>query len=106
MLQKLSLTLLHIELPVQVCDATMLNSSNPARLIKKKNIKNIVHRTPNHHQLHLFAGASHPEELFEQAAALVYAAIALTVRNTFAGIVQAQAAAKKIGDKIDCWCAA
>ncbi len=40
-------------------------------------------------------GASHPEELAEQAAAYGYTAIALTDRNSFAGIVRAHAAAKK-----------
>ncbi len=40
-------------------------------------------------------GASHPEELVEQAIALGYHEIAITDRNTFAGIVRAYAAAKK-----------
>jgi error-prone DNA polymerase len=40
-------------------------------------------------------GASHPEELIEQAAAYGYKAIAITDRNTFAGIVRAHVAAKK-----------
>ncbi|MEO7309902.1 MAG: error-prone DNA polymerase [Chitinophagaceae bacterium] len=40
-------------------------------------------------------GASHPEELAEQAAALGYSEITITDRNTFAGIVRAHAAAKK-----------
>ena len=40
-------------------------------------------------------GASHPEELVEQAAAYGYTAIAITDRNTFAGIVRGHAAAKK-----------
>ncbi len=42
-------------------------------------------------------GASHPEELVRQAAAYGHSAIALTDRNTLAGIVRAHAAAKKIG---------
>jgi error-prone DNA polymerase len=42
-------------------------------------------------------GASHPEELVEQAAALGYTAIAVTDRNTLAGIVRAHVAAKKNG---------
>ena len=45
-------------------------------------------------------GASHPEELAEQAAALGYKAIAITDRNSFAGIVRAHAAAKKYGIRI------
>lgn len=42
-------------------------------------------------------GASHPEEMAEQAAAYGYSAFAVTDRNTFAGIVRAHAAAKKYG---------
>ena len=45
-------------------------------------------------------GASHPEEMVEQAAAYNYAAIAITDRNTFAGIVRAHVAAKKFGMRI------
>ncbi|MEO6733911.1 MAG: error-prone DNA polymerase [Ferruginibacter sp.] len=45
-------------------------------------------------------GASHPEELAEQAAALGYKEIAVTDRNSFAGIVRAHAAAKKKGIRI------
>lgn len=40
-------------------------------------------------------GASHPEELVEQAALYGYSAIAITDRHSFAGIVRAHAAAKK-----------
>lgn len=49
-------------------------------------------------------GASHPEELVEQAVAYGYAAIAITDRNTFAGIVRAHAAAKKSGIRIIVGC--
>ncbi|RYG21322.1 MAG: DNA polymerase III subunit alpha, partial [Chitinophagaceae bacterium] len=42
-------------------------------------------------------GASHPEELVEQAASFGYKKIALTDRNTLAGIVRAHVAAKKAG---------
>jgi error-prone DNA polymerase len=45
-------------------------------------------------------GASHPDEMVEQAAALGYKAIAITDRNSFAGIVRAHAAAKKNGIRI------
>ncbi len=44
-------------------------------------------------------GASHPEELVEQAAAYHYTEIAITDRNTLAGIVRAHAAAKAKGIK-------
>lgn len=40
-------------------------------------------------------GASHPEELVERAALLGYRAIAITDRNTLAGIVRAHVAAKQ-----------
>jgi len=42
-------------------------------------------------------GGSHPHELVEQAAALGYAAIAVTDRNSLAGIVRAHMAAKAAG---------
>jgi hypothetical protein len=40
-------------------------------------------------------GASHPEELVEQAAELGYAALAITDRNSLAGAVRAHVAAKE-----------
>ena len=45
-------------------------------------------------------GASHPEELVEQAAIYGYDKIAITDRNSFAGIVRAHAAAKDKNIKI------
>lgn len=45
-------------------------------------------------------GASHPEELVEQAAAYGYCEIAITDRNTFAGIVRGHVMAKKKGIRI------
>jgi error-prone DNA polymerase len=45
-------------------------------------------------------GASHPEELVEEAAMLDYNEIGITDRNTFAGLVRAHAAAKKKGIRI------
>lgn len=41
-------------------------------------------------------GASHPEEIVEQAVALGHSAIAITDRNTLAGIVRAHSRAKKL----------
>jgi error-prone DNA polymerase len=41
-------------------------------------------------------GASHPDELVDQAAKYGYSSIAITDRNTFAGIVRAYSAAKKL----------
>ncbi|HEX8357030.1 MAG TPA: PHP domain-containing protein, partial [Segetibacter sp.] len=49
-------------------------------------------------------GASHPDELVQQAADVGYKAIAITDRNTFAGIVRAHAAAKKAGIRIIVGC--
>ncbi|HEX6334137.1 MAG TPA: PHP domain-containing protein, partial [Flavisolibacter sp.] len=45
-------------------------------------------------------GASHPDEMVDQAAALGYSAIAITDRNTLAGIVRAHAAAKDTGVRL------
>src|SRR5437868_4770612 len=45
-------------------------------------------------------GASHPEELVDQAAAYGYTAIAITDRNSLAGIVRAHVAAKAKGIRI------
>lgn len=45
-------------------------------------------------------GASHPEEMVEQAAAYGYSAIAITDRNTFAGLVRAHVAARISGMRI------
>ncbi len=49
-------------------------------------------------------GASHPEELVYHAALLGYTAIAITDRNSFAGIVRAHAAARKTGIRIIVGC--
>src|SRR5688500_5432444 len=45
-------------------------------------------------------GASHPQELAEQAAEYGYTEIAITDRNSFAGLVRAHAAAKSKGIRI------
>jgi error-prone DNA polymerase len=45
-------------------------------------------------------GASHPEELVEQAAAMGYKEISITDRNSLAGIVRAHVAARKNGMRI------
>src|SRR5579872_105554 len=45
-------------------------------------------------------GASHPDELVAAAAALGHAAVAITDRNSFAGIVRAHHAAKTIGIRL------
>src|SRR4051795_5536917 len=42
-------------------------------------------------------GASHPDELVRQAAALEYRALAVTDRNSLAGAVRAHIAAKDVG---------
>src|SRR5690606_30702533 len=45
-------------------------------------------------------GASHPHELVERAAVLGYRAVAITDRNSFAGIVRAHVAAEKHGIRL------
>ena len=45
-------------------------------------------------------GASHPEEIVGEAATLGYPSVAVTDRNTLAGIVRAHSAAKKLGIKL------
>src|SRR5258708_31472172 len=45
-------------------------------------------------------GASHPDELVAAAAALGHQAIAITDRNSFAGIVRAHQAAKTVGVRL------
>lgn len=49
-------------------------------------------------------GASHPEELMEYAASLGYRQMAVTDRNTLAGIVRAHVAAKKAGIRLIAGC--
>jgi error-prone DNA polymerase len=49
-------------------------------------------------------GASHPEELVEYASALGFKELAITDRNTLAGIVRAYAAAKKCGVRLIVGC--
>src|SRR5262245_15235995 len=57
---------------------------------------------PDYAELHCLSnfsflrGASHPEELVLQAAALGYRAVAITDRNSLAGVVRAHVAAKKL----------
>ena len=45
-------------------------------------------------------GGSHPEELVARAAALGYAAVAITDRASLSGIVRAHAAAQEAGIKL------
>src|SRR5690349_519856 len=45
-------------------------------------------------------GASHPDELVFQASLLGYAALAITDRNSLAGVVRAHVAAKETGLKL------
>lgn len=49
-------------------------------------------------------GASHPAEFMEQAASLGYKTIALTDRNTLAGMVRAHVAARKYGVRLVVGC--
>ena len=45
-------------------------------------------------------GASHPDEIVEQASLLQYTTVAITDRNTVAGVVRAHAAGKKKGVRV------
>src|SRR5258705_7774302 len=60
---------------------------------------------PGYAELHCLSnfsflrGASHPEELVEQAAALGYSALALTDECSLAGVVRAHVAAKEQKEK-------
>ena len=45
-------------------------------------------------------GASHPDELVHRAAELGYEALAVTDRNSLAGVVRAHVAAKEVGLKL------
>ena len=45
-------------------------------------------------------GASHPDELVRRAAELGYVALAVTDRNSLAGVVRAHGAAKDVGLKL------
>ncbi|MBC7848467.1 MAG: PHP domain-containing protein, partial [Chitinophagaceae bacterium] len=49
-------------------------------------------------------GASHPDEMVDQAAAMGYSEIAITDRNSFAGIVRAHVAAKANGIRLIVGC--
>ena len=49
-------------------------------------------------------GASHPEELVAEAQALGHAAIAITDRNTLAGVVRAHRAAKELDMRLVVGC--
>src|SRR3990172_10988299 len=48
-------------------------------------------------------GASHPDELVGRAAELGYRALAITDRNSLAGVVRAHVAAKEVGLPLLIW---
>ena len=63
-------------------------------------------RRPRYAELHCITnfsfleGASHPDELVERAGELGYEALAITDRNSLAGVVRADTAAKAVGLKL------
>src|SRR5208282_455708 len=63
-------------------------------------------RSPTYAELHcktnysFLEGASHPDELVARATQLDYRALAITDRNSLAGVVRAHAAAKPLGLKL------
>ncbi len=69
-----------------------------------KNANRVVYGITGHQQFLLLQGASHPEELVEAAALLKYPSIAITDRNTLAGIVRAHTAAKSFGIRLIVGC--
>jgi error-prone DNA polymerase len=79
-------------------------------IFHKEDTINLIHFIPNPSLMYselqvttnfsFLRGASHPEEFVEQASALGYTSIAITDRNTFAGIVRAHVAAKKSGIRL------
>ena len=66
-------------------------------------VSNPISAHPSYAELHCISnfsflrGASHPEELVEQAYKLGYTALAITDECSFAGVVRAHVAAKKLG---------
>jgi len=74
-----------------------------ARLNPAQRVRAASHRYAELHCLTNFSflvGASHPDELVARAAELDYAALAITDRNSLAGVVRAHGAAKQVGLKL------
>jgi len=75
----------------------------PAVSAKSKGFSNSDGSEPAYAELHALSnfsflrGASHPEELVQQARALNYQALAITDECSLAGIVRAHTAAKEAG---------
>src|SRR5947207_13668598 len=85
------------------------HGDKPARVIRGKRGAGLD-SVPGYAELQLpsnfsfLRGASHPDELAVTAAALGHAAIAITDRNSLAGIVRAHHAAKTIGIRLVIGC--
>ncbi|MGE5129429.1 MAG: PHP domain-containing protein, partial [Sphingomonadaceae bacterium] len=82
------------------------NAARPAGICTAYSLRPMHPDLPAYAELHCLSnftflrGASHPEELVEQAAALGYSALALTDECSFAGVVRAHIAAKRRGLKL------
>jgi error-prone DNA polymerase len=90
----------------------MPDPPEPKRTYRPKNAgaRKSIRTAPQHRlryaELHaktsfsFLEGASHPDELVERAAELGYEALAITDRNSLAGVVRAHLAAKDLGVKL------
>jgi error-prone DNA polymerase len=86
--------------------ATRYVSQQADKTIRSDGPATPLFATPPYAELHcrtnfsFLEGASHPDELVECAAGLGYAALAVTDRNSLAGVVRAHVAAKAAGLKL------
>src|ERR1700720_316885 len=86
-----------------------LHGDKPARVIRGKRGSGLA-PVPGYAELQVTSnfsflrGASHPDELVVTAAALGHQAIAITDRNSLAGIVRAHHAAKEVGIRLVVGC--
>ena len=71
---------------------------------KTANKNNAIHRATGNNEFQLSRGGAHPEELVAQAHWYGYRDIAITDRNTLAGVVRAHAAARTKGTRIIIGC--
>jgi error-prone DNA polymerase len=78
----------------------------PVLSMTQESVVTPARKTASYAELHcatnysFLRGASHPDELVKRAAELNYDALAITDRNSLAGVVRAHAAAKPLGLKL------
>src|SRR4029079_2151838 len=84
----------------------MPEKSSEKRAVSLSPMMPVGHAEPRYAELHcktnflFLEGASHPDELVARAGELGYAALAITDRNSLAGVVRAHSAAKQVGLKL------